>query len=73
VNRQSSRWFPYFALPYYVVRIAEMRPVLVVLAALITIGILIWKKPRHWTLWVAGIVVGAIVLIFLGTEGRDRR
>jgi hypothetical protein len=50
VNRQSSVWFPY-AIPFYVARIAEMRPVLIVLAAVITIGILVWKKPRHWTLW----------------------
>jgi hypothetical protein len=66
-------WFPYFALPYYVVRIAEMRPVLIVLAALTTIGILVWKKPRCWTLWIAGIVAGELILIFLGTAGRDRR
>jgi hypothetical protein len=65
-------WFLY-AIPYYVVRIAEMRPVLIVLAALITIGILMWKKPRHWTLWIAGIVVGALILIFLSAAGRDRR
>jgi hypothetical protein len=57
-------WFPY-AIPYYVVRIAEMRPALIVLAAVVAIGILVWKKPRHWALWVAGVVVGAIVLIAL--------
>ena len=37
---------------------------LIVLAALITIGILVWKKPQYWTLWAAGIVVGAIVFNF---------
>jgi hypothetical protein len=62
-------WFPY-AIPYYVVRIAEMRPVLIVLAAVITIDILVWKKPRYWTLWVAGVVVGALVLIFLSPTDR---
>jgi hypothetical protein len=72
----AAIWFPSFAgyaIPYYVVRIAEMRPVLIVLAAVITIGILVWKKPRHWTLWVAGVIVGVLILIFLGTAGRDRR
>ena len=62
-------WFPYSA-PFYVARIAEMRPALIILAAVITIAILTWKKPRHWTLWIAGIVVGAIVLIFLSNRRR---
>ena len=31
-------------LPYYVVRIAEMRPSLIILAAMVAIGILVWKK-----------------------------
>ena len=53
--------------PFYVARIAEMRPVLIVLAAMITIGILVW----NWTLWIAGVVVGAMVLSFL-SERRDR-
>ena len=33
-------WFPY-AIPFYVARIAEMRPALIVLATAITIGILL--------------------------------
>ena len=33
-------WFPY-AAPFYVARIAEMRPALIVLATAITIGILL--------------------------------
>ena len=61
-------WFPY-AVPFYVARIAEIRPILIVVAAMVAIGILVWKKPRHWTLWIAGVVVGAIVLIFL-SDGR---
>jgi len=62
-------WFPY-AIPFYVVRIGEMRPVMIVLAAVITIGVLVWKKPRHWALWIAGVVVGAIVLLFLSDRRR---
>ena len=31
-------------LPYYDVRIAEMRPTLTILAAMVAIGILVWKK-----------------------------
>jgi hypothetical protein len=50
-----------------------MRPVLIVLAGAITIGILVWKKLRHWTLWIIGIVLGALILIFLGTASRDCR
>ena len=33
-------------LPYYVVRIAEMRPTLIILAAMVAIGILVWKLPE---------------------------
>ena len=65
----SRMWW--WAAPYYVVRIGEARPTLIVMAAMVAIGILVWKKPRHWTLWIAGVVVGAIVLIFL-SERRGR-
>ena len=65
-------WFPY-AIPFYVARIAEMWPVLIILAAAITIAVLVWKKPRHWTLWIAGVIVGALILIVLSAAGRDRR
>ena len=61
-------WFPY-AAPFYVARIGEMRPALIVLAAAITIAILIWRKPERYALWIAGVVVGAIVLILMS----DRR
>ena len=61
----------WWAAPYYVARIGEARPTLIVMAAMVAIGILVWKKPRHWTLWIAGVVVGAIVLIFL-SERRGR-
>jgi 4-amino-4-deoxy-L-arabinose transferase-like glycosyltransferase len=64
-------WFPY-AAPFYVARIAEMRPALIILAAVTTIGILIWKKPRGWVYWIAGVVIGAIVLILM-SDRRDRR
>ena len=57
-------WFPY-AIPFYVARIAEMRPALIVLAAAITIAILIWRKPECYVLWIAAIIVGAILLVFL--------
>ena len=63
-------WFPY-AAPFYVARIAEMRPALIILAAAITIGVLVRKKSRHWTLWIAGFVVGVIVLTL--TECRRPR
>jgi hypothetical protein len=33
-------WFPY-AIPYYVVRIAEMRPAVIALAAAVAIGVLV--------------------------------
>jgi hypothetical protein len=59
-------WFPY-AAPFYAVRIAEMRPILIVAAAMVAIGILVWKKP---SLWIAGVVVGAIVLILLSDRRR---
>ena len=59
-------WFPY-AIPFYVARIAEMPPALIVLAAAVTIAILIWRKPERYALWVAGVVVGAIALIHLST------
>jgi hypothetical protein len=36
-------WFPYW-IPYHVVRIAEMRPALIVVAAAITIAILVWRS-----------------------------
>ena len=36
-------WFPYSA-PFYVARIAEMRPALIVLATAITIGILLLES-----------------------------
>jgi hypothetical protein len=45
-------WFPYVA-PFYVARIGEMRPVMIVLAAVITIAILIWRKPERYALWIA--------------------
>ena len=61
----------WWAAPYYVARIGEARPTLIVMAAMVAIGILVWKKPRHWTLWIAGVVVGAMVLSFL-SERRDR-
>jgi hypothetical protein len=64
-------WFPY-AVPFYVARIAEMRPALIVLAAAITIAILIWRKPERYALWVAGVIVGAIVLILM-SDRRDHR
>jgi hypothetical protein len=67
----TAVWFPY-AIPYYVVRIGEMRPALIVLAAVVAIGILAWKKPRHYAIWIGGIVVGAIVLLFLSATDRDR-
>jgi hypothetical protein len=56
-----------YAIPFYVVRIAEMRPVLiaVAVAAAITIAILIWRKPERYVLWIAAIIVGAILLVFL--------
>jgi hypothetical protein len=60
----------WWAAPYHVVRIGEARPTLIVVAAMVAIGILVWKKPRHWTLWMAGVVVGAIVLIFLSDRRR---
>ena len=60
------------AIPFYVVRIAEMRPVLIAVAAAITIAILIWRKPERYALWVAGVIVGAIVLILM-SDRRDRR
>ena len=55
-------WFPY-AAPFYVARIGEMRPILIVVAAMVGIGILVRFD---------GVVVGAIVLIFL-SDRRDRR
>jgi hypothetical protein len=55
---------------YYVARIGEARPTLIVVAAMVAIGILVWKKPRHWTLWIARVVVGATVLIFLSDRRR---
>jgi hypothetical protein len=65
-------WFPYW-IPYHVARIAEMRPALIVLAAMVAIAILVWKKPPHYyTLWCAAIIVGAILLVFL-SDRRDRR
>ena len=62
-------WFPY-AIPFYVARIAEMRPALIVLAAVVAIGILVWKKPRHWELWVVEIIVGAILLVLMSDRRR---
>ena len=44
-----------YAIPFYVVRIAEMRPVLIAVAAAITIAILIWRKPERYVLWIAAI------------------
>ena len=67
----TAMWFPY-AVPFYVARIAEMRPTLIVVAAVVAIGILVWKKPRHYAFWIAGVVVGAIVLLLL-SDRRDRR
>jgi 4-amino-4-deoxy-L-arabinose transferase-like glycosyltransferase len=64
-------WFPY-AIPFYVARIGEMRPVMIVLAAVITIAILIWRKPERYALWIAGVVVGAIVLILMSDRRRVR-
>ena len=61
----------WWAAPYYVARIGEARPTLIVMAAMVAIGILVWKKPRHWTPWIAGVVVGAIVLIFLSETARS--
>ena len=52
-------WFPY-AAPFYVARIAEMRPALIVLAT-----------AHYDRNSVAGVVVGAIVLIFM-SDRRDR-
>ena len=54
-----------YAIPFYVVRIAEMRPVLIAVAAAIMIAILIWRKPERYVLWIAAIIVGAILLVFL--------
>ena len=59
----TTMW-PY-AIPFYVVRIAEMRPVVIAVAAAITIAILIWRKPERYVLWIAAIIVGAILLVFL--------
>jgi hypothetical protein len=42
-------WLPY-AIPFYAVRIAEMRPILIVVAAMVAIGILLRKKPRHYVI-----------------------
>ena len=69
----ATAMWPY-AIPFYVVRIAEMRPVLiaVAVAAAITIAILIWRKPERYVLWIAAIIVGAILLVFL-SDRRDRR
>ena len=50
-------WFP---APFYVARIAEMRPALIVLAT-----------AHYDRNSVAGVVVGAIVLIFM-SDRRDR-
>jgi hypothetical protein len=61
-----------YAIPFYVVRIAEMRPVLINVAAAITIAILTWRKPERYVLWIAAIIVGAILLVFL-SDRRDRR
>ena len=36
-------WFPY-AAPFYIARIGEMRPTLIVSAAMVAIGIIVWKK-----------------------------
>jgi len=49
-----------------------MRPVLIAVAAAITIAILIWRKPERYVLWIAAIIVGAILLVFL-SDRRDRR
>ena len=61
----------WWAAPYYVARIGEARPIFIVMAAMVAIGILVWENPRHWTLWIAEVGVGAIVLIFL-SDRRDR-
>jgi hypothetical protein len=39
---------------------------------MVAIGILVWKKPRHWDLWIAGIVIAAIILILV-SDRRGRR
>jgi hypothetical protein len=52
VNAVGHMW-PY-AIPFYAVRIAEMRPILIVVAAMVAIGILVWKKPSHYVTWIAG-------------------
>jgi hypothetical protein len=49
-----------YAIPYHVVRIAEMRPTLIVLAVVMAIAILIWRKPEHYVLWAAAVVIAAI-------------
>jgi hypothetical protein len=45
VNAVGHMW-PY-AIPFHAVRIAEMGPTLIVVAAMVTIGMLVWKEPRH--------------------------
>ena len=45
----TAMWFPY-AVPFYVASIAEIRPILIVVAAMVAIGILLWKKPRHYVI-----------------------
>ena len=64
-------WFPY-AAPFYVARIAEMRPALIVLAAVVAIGILVWKRPRNWELWIVGVILGAILLVLMSDRRRRR-
>ena len=38
-----------YAAPFYLARIAEMRPALIVLAAIVAIGILAWKVLDCWS------------------------
>ena len=44
-------------IPFYVVRIAEMRPVLIAVAAATTIAILISRKPQRSRVSIAAIIV----------------